>query len=319
MQVSVVIPTYNRAKDLDVCLSSISAQTILPKEIIIVDDSETDEIKNLIEQRKEDFRKKNILLKYIRNKRERSSAIARNIGIENATGDIILFLDSDVILDKNYIKEILKVYKEKPNALGVQGYITSTYNPSELTNMIRKFLFIDHWEKNACRVLPSTCPVSPNFVDRVISCEWLSGCNQSYKKKILEKYKFDENLKRYSFKEDMDLSYRIFKKYPNSLFMTPYAKLIHNVSQSGRLPKKELIYMKEIYSLYFFYKNIEQTVKNKLIYLWSRIGYLFFKSIEQRQHRFLHFKYLIGAYITCLRNLRRIREGDLEFFNKTLR
>ena len=48
MQVSVVIPTYNRAKDLDACLSSISAQTILPKEIIIVDDSETDEIKNLI-------------------------------------------------------------------------------------------------------------------------------------------------------------------------------------------------------------------------------------------------------------------------------
>ena len=122
----------------------------------------------------------------------------------------------------------------------------------------------------------------------------------------------------FRFKEDMDLSYRIFKKHPNSLFMTPHAKLIHNVSQSGRIPKKELVDMKEIYSLYFFYKNVDQAIKNKLIYLWSRIAYLLFNSIEQHQYRFLRFRYLIGAYVTCLKHLKQIKEGDLEFFNRSL-
>ena len=119
MQVSIVIPTYYRMNDVDECLDSIIIQTILPKEVIIVDDSENNEIENLIEHRKEKFKEKGILLTYIKNARERSLTIARNIGIENAAGDTILFLDSDVILDKNYIKEILKVYKEKTDAMGV--------------------------------------------------------------------------------------------------------------------------------------------------------------------------------------------------------
>ena len=49
MQVSVIIPTYYRMKDVDECLDSIIAQTALPKEVIIVDDSENNEIENLVE------------------------------------------------------------------------------------------------------------------------------------------------------------------------------------------------------------------------------------------------------------------------------
>lgn len=104
MEVSVIIPTYNRVKDVDECLDSIILQRILPKEVIIVDDSDNDEIKNLVEHRKDKFKEKDIVLRYIRNEKEKSLTIARNIGIENATGDTILFLDDDVILDKNYIK-----------------------------------------------------------------------------------------------------------------------------------------------------------------------------------------------------------------------
>ena len=146
MLVSIVIPTYNRAEDLDKCLNSIIIQTILPKEIIIVDDSNNDEIENLIDQRIKEFNEKNIILKYIRNEKERSIAIARNIGIENSKGNVILFLDSDVILEEDYIKEMLKVYKQKQNAIGVQGYITNIHKPFKKIN-IRKILFASHFEK----------------------------------------------------------------------------------------------------------------------------------------------------------------------------
>ena len=95
--------------------------------------------------------------------------------------------------------------------------------------------------------------------------------------------------------------------------MTPYAKLIHNVSEMGRLPKKELINLKEIYSCYFFYKNINQTLKNKLIFVWSRISYLIIDLIYHRQKWFLQFRLRIMAYIKCILNLRKLKDGDLNF------
>jgi glycosyltransferase involved in cell wall biosynthesis len=107
MQVSVIIPTYNRQKDLKTCLNSILIQTKLPKEVIIVDDSDNDKIENLITEENGIFENKNIDLRYIRNKRGKSLTIARNVGIDNSTGDVVLFLDDDVILDKDYIKEQL--------------------------------------------------------------------------------------------------------------------------------------------------------------------------------------------------------------------
>ena len=322
MQVSVVIPTYNRVKALDECLGSIISQTILPKEVIIVDDSDNDVIEILIGHRNHEFEEKKIFLKYIRNKKEKSLTIARNVGIENATGDVILFLDDDVILDENYINEILRVYEEYPNALGVQGYITNT-NFSKIRNSIKKLLFYSHNETNKCRVLPSTYTTYPYLLSRIITCQWLSGSNQSYKKSVLENFKYDENLKRYSYKEDVDLSYRIYKQYLDSLYITPYARLIHNVSQEERLPNKTLIYMQQIYPLYFFYKNIDQNFRNKLIFLWNKIGYLIVSIGElilgHSKEKFLKFKYLIKAYLICMKHIKEIKKGDLEFFNKGLR
>ena len=323
MQVSVIIPTYNRVKDLDECLDSIMVQTKLPREVIIVDDSDNDEIENLVEHKRNEFKAKDILLKYIRNEKEKSLTIARNIGIENATGDIILFLDSDVILDKEYIKEILKVYKEKPEVMGVQGLIQNVKIGKKVRYIFNRLFYLGFDEKNRCRVLPSLYSTYPYSLDRIINCEWLSGSNQSYRREVLEEFKFDENLKKYSYSEDVDISYGIFKKYPYSLFMTPHAKLMHKTSQEARLPKKELVYMSEVYKLYLFYKNMDQNLKNRLVYLWSRIGEIIHDMIflfsQPSRSKLTKIKYLIGAYIYCINHVNEIENGNLEFFNKRLR
>ena len=321
MQVSLIISTYNRVNSVSECLDSITVQTKLPKEIIIVDDSDNSEIENLIEQRKVEFKEKTVLLNYIRNEKEKSLTIARNIGIENATGDIILFLDDDVILNKGYIKEILNVYKEKPGAIGVQGMIQNIKNERIITKLFNKLFFMSIHERNKCRVLPSVSGSYPFFVDKIINCEYLFGANQSYKKEIFKEFKFDEKLKKYSYGEDLDLSYRIFKKYPRSLFMTPQAKLIHKSAQSEHL-KREVIHMGIIYFLYLFYKIIDQTAKNKLILLWSRFGYFILNIgifiLKPSKSGLLRLKYLIGAYIMGMKYRRELKRGDLDFFNKEL-
>lgn len=322
MQISIIIPTYNRVNDLEEVLGSILEQTELPKEVIIVDDSDRDETKNLITQIENAFKRKNITLEYIRNKRGKSLTIARNTGIEYSKSGIVLFLDDDVILGSNYIKEILRVYKERPDALGVQGYELNKASISKTANIIGKILFGWHIEKNKCRVLPSGSPTYPYLPDKIISCQWLSGTNQSYKREVLQDFKYDENLKRYSYCEDIDLSYRVYKTHPNSLYMTPYAKLMHKCSQTGRLPKKHLVYMHKIYTFYLVYKDIDQTLKNKLILLWNTAGFLIVGLIglilKPTKIRLLNVKYTFDAYILCIKHLKEIKKGDLEFFNKTL-
>ena len=325
MQVSVIIPTYNRVDDLSACLKSVGRQTSLPKEVIIVDDSDTSEVQQYIEYLQDEFTKISVSLKYIRNTAGKSLTIARNVGIQNAKGNIILFLDDDVILDTDYIKGILTIYAQIPSVMGVQGLIKNIPKTNCIVSLYNRFFYLGHNEELRARVLPSTSstyPSVPEGYNSPISCEWLSGCNQSYRKEVFLTLQFDVNLKRYSYREDVDFWYRVFKSWPRSLYLAPAASCVHNVSPAGRLPKKARIEMEEVYTLYFFYKHIDQKFWNKCIYTWSRAGYLvknigivFFKI---REHHLLYIRYLIGAIVLSLRNKNKIKKGDLGFSDKSL-
>ncbi len=322
MRVSVIIVTYNRPNDLKECLNSILMQTYWPLEVVIVDNGNIKDSAEIVENIREAFQKTNIALKYIKNEKENSLTIGRNIGVENSIGEIILFLDDDMVLEKNYLEEIIRVYEKYPQSMGVQGYIVPLKKRSKFKNLICKIFYFSHYQKNKCNVLPSIYSIYPSSIDKVIQCQWLSGANQSWRKEIFKEFRFDENLKKYSEGEDIDFSYRVFKKYPNSLFMSPFARLIHKTSPEGRLPQKELVTMEEVYSLYIFYKNFERNLKNKLIYLWSRIGKLIFSIISPifklKASRFVKSLYLIESYLYCIRHIKDIKKGNLDFFNKFL-
>ena len=85
--VSVVVPTYNRAELLQRSIKSILAQTVLPLEIIVVDDGSTDHTPNVCAGFGESIR-------YVRQENQ-GLAMARNAGIRASRGDWIAFCDSD--------------------------------------------------------------------------------------------------------------------------------------------------------------------------------------------------------------------------------
>jgi len=325
MQISVIIPVYNRVEDLGKCLESILRQTVLPKEVIIIDNSDQNRnrIKKMVEGLIPSFDKKNIRLIYLHNKRENSSTIARNIGVQHSSGNIISFLDDDVTLGEKYYEEIIKVFKDKPNALGVEGKVIFATEGKRIRFFIAQLLgrlfSLGFVEKNRCRILPSLSATYTSE-NKIINCQWISGAS-AFKKEVFKEFKYDENLKKYSDGEDIDISYRIFKKYPHSLFIAPGAKYIHKVSPVGRISGREKIRMKEIYRLYIFHKVIEQTFKNETIYLWSRIGEIIFKIISVLTFRakFKEIIYLVEAYALCIKHLAEIKKGDLQFFNQTLK
>lgn len=88
IKVSVIIPVYNREMTIQKCLNSVMSQTYKPYEIIVIDDGSTDKTIEIVENIKCSY------LKIIK-QNHRGAQAARNVGILNANGDYITFLDSD--------------------------------------------------------------------------------------------------------------------------------------------------------------------------------------------------------------------------------
>ncbi len=337
--ISVVIVTYKRPDDLKNCLQTVLKQTLLPQEVFVIDNAKDSATKNLVEGKSNDFKKKGVALNYIPNTREDSLMTARNLGAELSSGSFVSMVDDDLLLDRDYHKEIMRVFNTYPKALGVQGYCQTTKEAHPTTKKRgikervldlygRVFQASVLLEKNSCKVLPSLAVTYPYpSIKKVINCQWLAGGAAVYKREALQEFPFDENLKRFAWGFDQEHPYLIFKKYPESLFLTPFAKWWDNASPKGRLMPKELFYMMEVYELYVFYKIIDQTLGNKLRYLWRRGGQLFFRRVlfnlitlgrGNPRIGFLKMRYALGAAWYAFINRKKIKKGDLTFFNKNL-
>ena len=107
----------------------------------------------------------------------------------------------------------------------------------------------------------------------------------------------------------MDISFRIFKKYPNKLYTTPHAKAFHKASPVARLKPKNLIYMEVIYPTYFFFKNMERTPLNMAIFVWAIFGRFALTLISKNRKSVL---FLIRAYIHLFRNFTDIKRGKIK-------
>jgi len=317
MEISIVIPTYKRPAELKECLNSVIRQTKPPKEILVIDNADDEASKKIVGEISA------VAARYVRNEKENSLTGAKNLGAEKASGDIVLFLDDDMTITKNYLEELLSVYQTHPEAVGVEGYIeapnTKLY---KFSNLIGRLFFLGHRAENQCRILPSIKGVYPGSLNSPMNCEWLSGVS-SWKKEILAEFKFDENLKKYSDSEDLDFSYRVHKKYPRGLFIAPRALMRNKEAEAGRPALRELALMTEIYNLYLFYKNFDQTLKNKLIFLWSRVGKFIFNLLafvyKLSPNYLKRNVYLVEGWFLAIKHRKEIKAGNLEFFNKTLR
>ncbi|MHC4721309.1 MAG: glycosyltransferase family 2 protein, partial [Planctomycetota bacterium] len=100
--VSVVIPNYNRCRDVIECINSIKASTCQPKEIIVVDDCSTDDSVDQL---------KGLDVMLLEHGENRGQGAARNSGAENATGEIVVFIDSDVVVYPDVLKKMTDRFK----------------------------------------------------------------------------------------------------------------------------------------------------------------------------------------------------------------
>ena len=184
MNISVVIPSYNRKDFLKRSIDSAINQTKKPLEIIVVDDGSTDGTEAMI---KSDYD----FVKFIKQKNKGVSA-ARNIGIKVSIGEWICFLDSDDEWKKDKLEKQINVMKSNP------GYKFFHSNEIWIKNGLRinqkkkhKKYGGDIFDKclDICRISPSSVMIDKtvfdevgNFNEYLVVCEdyelWLRICDK---------------------------------------------------------------------------------------------------------------------------------------------
>ena len=126
---------------------SINSQILKPVEIIIVDNNtsqnESNALRSLIENANISEDIKIIILDSPKN----SGAIARNIGVKNSNTDIVAFLDSDVILDKDYYSILIKYLYKDENILAIQGDKSLVDSQKEFKNKNMLFKLFNSFEE----------------------------------------------------------------------------------------------------------------------------------------------------------------------------
>jgi len=103
--ISIIIPTYNHAKELDYCLNSIRNQTYQDFEIIVVDDGSIDS--------PEDVVKHHSNLQFIKQP-NLGAQVARNKGFELARGEEVIFVDADVVMGRKCLAKMHLILKDSP-------------------------------------------------------------------------------------------------------------------------------------------------------------------------------------------------------------
>lgn len=261
---SIIICTKDRKQSLKNCLDTVFYQTRRPDEIVIVDDGnlDKDELIALVERNQ-------IACQYLKKDTPGLTA-SRNLSIELAQGEVVLFLDDDVILDPDYVAGVMEIYETdlERQIGGVTGALKVSYHPGVLPFL--RFFGLDARKPGA--ILPSGYGVlvREGELDQPIEVQWLAGCNMSYRREVFDEFRFDQRLGTYGWGEDRDFSFRVSHRY--KLMATPKAKLVHLKDSAGRIDARRFGFMETNYVYRFFAKNMPKKLVNWLALGWATVG-----------------------------------------------
>lgn len=254
IEFDVVIPTKNRPEDLKRMIASIEIQTQKPKRVVIVDQS-------LVI--KEIFCSFHYEVIHLHAHFVSGLTAAKNLGVSKCTSEVIHFFDDDIILDLDYFEKINNHLEVNPNIYGICGR-----QKNSKSSRFKLFMF-SLFHRGRFTDVRKKC--NSGFVNiPLVFTNILPGGITAYRKKVFEKYQFDEALIKYCLGEDMDFSYRVSQEY-NLAFATD-ALALHNHSPIGRYDPKESFACKIAGYSYFYDKNLTKNTYNLLSYLWVLVG-----------------------------------------------
>ena len=125
--ISIVIPTYNRARQLERCLIALLGLDYPSErmEIIVVDDASSDSTDTILERFSRECAVPGITLHVVKHTRQQGVALARNSGATQARMDVLAFIDSDCVATPGWLKELTPLFEDP--AIGAAGGMIRAY------------------------------------------------------------------------------------------------------------------------------------------------------------------------------------------------
>lgn len=180
--ISVIIPVYNAQEAVGDCLKSVFTSDYKNFEVVVVDDSSTDDSPNIV----------NLFpCKIVSMTENVGPAAARNRGAEVSRGEFLFFLDSDIIIERSTIGQILKTFESKPDIDALFCSYQKNTVPSNFYSEYKNF--VHHYtHQNSLEEAATFC-----------------GGFGAIKREVFFKFGgFNEN---YRSLEDMEFGYRLYE------------------------------------------------------------------------------------------------------------
>jgi glycosyltransferase involved in cell wall biosynthesis len=212
IELSVIIPAYNASKRISFCVESLLTQKTSRKyEVIVVDDGSTDGIDKVLSR-----------YPVVRLLKQKNSGpgTARNLGVKEAQGKIVLFTDDDCIAEEDWIDRMAEAFDDR-EVVGVKGtYLTRQEEP------VARFVQIEYEEKY-------------DVLSKHKSIDFIDTYSAGFRRKtFLEAGGYHRRFRTASV-EDQEFSFRLARRGYKMLFV-PEAKVWHSHVDSalGYMRKK---------------------------------------------------------------------------------
>lgn len=217
-KVSVIIPCYNIEQHLPKCIESILNQSFDDFELLLINDGSTDDTKVVCES----YAKQDSRIKVFHQKNAGVSA-ARNLGLQQATGDLLIFIDGDDYIKKDYIEQL------------VNNYVEGNWLICGMINVRNENPICNKDFQNLLDIHPERMISKSNFMNLLKYYSFSSPCARIYSAKIIKdnSLKFDINV---TYQEDLlfNLEYVQFIEQVKLVDYFGYYYIEHLTSSSGR-------------------------------------------------------------------------------------
>jgi len=215
---TVIVSVYKNIKALNIVLKSLQNQTILPDEVIISEDGNSEVMKNFVDNLKiKEFSIIHLTCEDIGWRKN----VALNKAIVHSTSDYLIFIDGDVVPHKRFIEGHLFWSKPKRVCAGKRAEIGKNLSQEILNEKLsvdelanKYLLWIVKLHKDKVRHYEDGIYIKPNgfLFQKIVSKKHISyiiGCNFScFKEDILSINGFDEDYQLPSVGEDVDINFR---------------------------------------------------------------------------------------------------------------
>lgn len=183
--ISIIVPVFNGGSHLDSCLDALLASSHKTFEILVVDDGSTDESVHVCSRKG---------VKVLQLSRRSGPAAARNYGAQQARGDVLLFVDSDVVVRPDTMAQVAADFVENPDVAAVFGsYDKEPHADSFLSQYKNLYHHFVHQRS------------SPDAVT------FWAGCGAIRRQAFEEVGGFDESRYTQPSIEDIELGYRLHR------------------------------------------------------------------------------------------------------------